>query len=206
MSRRDSRANAARIVDAVLRLWADDAAPSMEEIADAAGVGVATVYRHFPNRAALESAAFNRIFAQELLPLVEGAEAEDADLLDVAHRFVEVVGRYTPVLGEVGASHVTDEALEDLAEPFVEMLRRGQEKRILRRDLEPLDIYWLLRMIVLGLNSPLATASVRRRYVALLLPALAPSAEAPLPPLAEEDYRQLRVPVERRRPPVARDS
>ncbi|SKB05773.1 TetR/AcrR family transcriptional regulator [Aeromicrobium choanae] len=205
MSRRDSLANAERILAAVQRLWAEDAAPSMEQIAAEAGVGVATVYRHFPNRAALESAVFARIFAEELLPLVDGAEAEDADLLDVAAHFVEVIGRYAPVLSEVGASQVTDEALEVLAEPFVDLLRRGQLRGVLRRDLEPVDLYWLLRMIVLGLNSPVATATVRRRYLAMLLPALSPEAEGELPPLSDEDYESLGAPPERRQPPLDAD-
>lgn len=205
MSRRDSRENAERILVAVQRLWAEDASPSMERIATEAGVGVATVYRHYPNRAALESAAFGRIFAEELMPLVEGAEAEDADLLEVAERFVEVIGRYAPVLSEVGASHVTDEALEELGEPFVDLLRRGQVTGVLRADLEPLDIYWLLRMIVLGLNSPVASPTVRRRYVAMILPALAPGDHGPLPGLSDEDYDRLGAPPEHRRPPVETD-
>ncbi len=203
MSRRDSRANAERIIEAVRELWRDQAAPSMEEIAGRAGVGVATVYRHFPNRAALESAAFGRIFAEELMPLVEGAQAEDAELLEVAARFVEVISRYTPVLGEVGLSHVTDEALSDLADPFVDLLRRGQQDGVLRPDLEPVDIYWLLRMFVLGLNAPVSSATVRRRYLAMLLPALSTDGAGPLPSLTDEDYDQLAVPPERRQPPIS---
>lgn len=200
--RRESRENAERILAAVRELWSDHPAPSIEEIAARAGVGVATVYRHFPNRAALDGAAFRLIFAEELMPLVEGARAEDLDLLEVAARFVEVVSRYAPVLGEVGLSHVTDEALDDLAEPFVELLRRGQEDGVLRADLEPVDIYWLLRMIVLGLNSPISSPTVRRRYVAMLLPALAPGEHDPLPALTDEDYDHLGVLPERRRPPL----
>lgn len=203
MSRRDSRANAERIIEAVRDLWRDQAAPSMEEIAARTGVGVATVYRHFPNRPALESAAFGRIFAEELQPLVDGARGEDADLLEVAARFVEVVSRYTPVLGEVGLSQVTDEALDDLAEPFVDLLLRGQRDGVLRPDLEPVDIYWLLRMFVLGLNAPVSSATVRRRYLAMLLPALSTDQAGPLPSLTDADYEMLAVPPERRKPPIA---
>lgn len=203
MSRRDSRANAERIIEAVRDLWRDQAVPSMEEIAARAGVGVATVYRHFPNRPALESAAFGRIFAEELLPLVEGAQPQEVDLLEVAARFVEVVSRYAPVLGEVGIGQITDEALTDLAEPFVDLLRRGQQDGVLRHDLEPVDIYWLLRMIVLGLNSPISSPTVRRRYLAMLLPALSTNAAGPMPPLTDEDYDKLAVPPERRKPPIA---
>lgn len=200
--RRDSRENAERILTAVRELWSDEPTPSMEAIAARAGVGVATVYRHFPNRAALEAAAFARIFAEELMPLVEASQTDDADLLDVATTFVEIVSRYAPVLGEVGVSHVTDHALEDLGDPFVELLRRGQQDGVLRADLEPIDIYWLLRMIVLGLNSPISSPSVRRRYVAMLLPALAAGEHDPMPALTDEDYDHLAVPPERRRPPI----
>ena len=202
MSRRkDSLANAERILEAVREMWRDQPAPSMEDIAARAGVGVATVYRHFPNRATLESAAFRRIFAEELQPLVEAADP-DTDLLEVAARFVEVISRYTPVLGAVGLSHVTDEALDDLAEPFVDLLRRGQQDGVLRADLEPVDLYWLLRMIVLGLNSPISSPTVRRRYVAMILPSLSAGAPGSMPPLTDEDYDQLAVPPERRHPPI----
>lgn len=200
MSRRDSQANAERIVGALCDLWTAQATPSMEQVAAAAGVGVATVYRHFPNRSALESAAFRRIFADEITPVVEGIEGEGVALLDVAERFVEVVGRYASVLGAVGVTEATDEALTDVADLFVDLLRNGQIAGVLRADLEPVDIFWLLRMMVLGLNSPLASASVRRRYVALVLVAVAPD-ETPLPALTEDDYECLGVPADQRRPP-----
>lgn len=189
MSRRDSRENAARIVAAVCDLWTRHATPSMEQIAAEAGVGVATVYRHFPNRAALESAAFGRIVADEIMPSLTAAEG--ASVLDVAERFVEVVGRYASVLGSVGVSEATDEALTGYGEPFIDLLRQGQEAGVLRADLEPADLFWLVRMMVLGLDSPLASATVRRRYVAMTLIGMAPHADAPLPPLSAEDYERL---------------
>lgn len=197
MSRSDSRANAERILAAVRRLWADHATVSVEQVAAEAGVGVATVYRHFPNRTALESAAFARIFAEELEPVVRSADS-GTDLIDVAERFIEVIGRYAPVLGAVGVTQVTDDALTELSERFVALLRDGQTAGVLTKELEPVDMYWILRMAVLGLTSPLASVAVRRRYVAMILTALSPGESGPWPSLEVEDYDRLGVPPEHR--------
>jgi AcrR family transcriptional regulator len=52
--RADARRNRERIAAAALRVFAErGAAASMEEVARAAGVGVGTLYRHFPDRRAL---------------------------------------------------------------------------------------------------------------------------------------------------------
>ena len=47
-------------------------------------------------------------------------------------------------------------------------------------------------MLVLGLASPLSSPTVRRRYLALVLPSLTDQA-APLPRLTEDDYDRLGV-------------
>lgn len=196
MSRRDSRENAGRIVDALCRLWTRDAAPALDEIAREAGVGVATLYRHFANRAVLEREAFRKIFADDILPVVN--DTEDRTLLDVAENFVAVIARYTPLLLASGGSDIADEAIDDVAEPFAELLRAGQEAGVIRRDLEPIDLYWLLRMVVLGLAHENASSAVRRRYLAITLAGVSPEAENELPPLTADDYRRLAVPPEHR--------
>ncbi|WP_293784988.1 TetR/AcrR family transcriptional regulator [uncultured Aeromicrobium sp.] len=198
--RRDSRANAERIVEATRQLWKGEGAPSLEQIAATAGVGIATLYRHFPNRAALESAAFTQIFNDEIGPIIDRAAATDQfDLVDVAEQFIDVIGRYAAVLTAIELSQVTDEALAALAERFLELIRGGQEEGVLRRDLEPVDLFWVLRMLVLGLTSPVSSPTVRRRYLALVLPSLAPGGPE-LPPLTHDDYERLGVAEEHRGP------
>src|ERR1700753_3594807 len=51
--RRDARDNRAAILDAARELFADSADVAMSQVARRAGVGQATLYRNFPNRAAL---------------------------------------------------------------------------------------------------------------------------------------------------------
>lgn len=129
---------------------------------------------------------------------MRGVDAE-TDLIDVAERFIEVIGRYAPVLGSVGVTQVTDDALAELSERFVGLLRDGQAAGVLTEDLEPVDMYWILRMAVLGLTSPLASVAVRRRYVAMLLTALTPGEGRAWPELTDDDYDRLSVPAEHRR-------
>ena len=117
----------------------------------------------------------------------------------MAEQFIDVIGRYAAVLTAIELSQVTDEALAALAERFLELIRGGQEEGVLRRDLEPVDLFWVLRMLVLGLTSPVSSPTVRRRYLALVLPSLAPGGPE-LPPLTHDDYERLGVAEEHRGP------
>jgi len=194
--RRDGRANAERIVEALRELWTDEGSPSLEQVARTAGVGIATLYRHFPSRCDLERAAFLRIFAEEIEPIFDRAD-DEVDLLTCAEEFLAAVGRYAPVLRAIELAQVADEALQALAEPFLELIRAGQDAGVLRSDLHRVDLYWVLRMVVLGLSSPLASTTVRRRYLAMIMPSLAPDGPE-LPSLTDEDSDRLSVPQEHR--------
>lgn len=196
--RRDGAANHARIIGAARQLWTEGSSPSLEAVAQSAGIGVATLYRHFPNRAALEREVFGRIFTEEILPIVDRARGSDVDLLSTLDAVVEVIGRYAPALHAIGVSGATDEALRGLGEPFIALLADGQEAGVIRDDLEPADLFWILRMLVLGLTSPIASATVRRRYLALVLPALTDRGAA-LPGLTDDDYDRLGVEETHRR-------
>jgi AcrR family transcriptional regulator len=91
---RPKRADARRNYDKVLVAARDafgegGASTSLEEIARRAGVGIGTLYRHFPNRQALLEA----VYAHEVEELCQtAAELEDADeweaLVEWLRRFV----------------------------------------------------------------------------------------------------------------------
>ncbi|WP_199701662.1 TetR/AcrR family transcriptional regulator [Jiangella rhizosphaerae] len=111
---------------------------SMADIAQAAGVGRATLYRYFPTREALllglTRAAFEelsgRIAAAELdaVPLREG-------LARAARAFIAAGSRYAAVV-HVGKTYVEDPAEFDraVAEPVRALIRRGVADRDLRAD------------------------------------------------------------------------
>nr|WP_229713141.1 TetR/AcrR family transcriptional regulator [Streptomyces fuscichromogenes] len=47
-------------------------------MAQEAGVGIATLYRHFPNRQSLAEAVYERIFSTEIEPLLVRLTSTDA--------------------------------------------------------------------------------------------------------------------------------
>jgi AcrR family transcriptional regulator len=62
--RADARRNRDRLLDAAVRAFASDGAEvTLEAIAKSAGVGIGTLYRHFPTREALVEAAYRQELA-----------------------------------------------------------------------------------------------------------------------------------------------
>jgi AcrR family transcriptional regulator len=75
--RADARRNRELLIDAAREVFsAQGAAASMEAIAKAAGVGVGTLYRHFPNRLDLVEA----VYQTDVAELWETAQRVSADL------------------------------------------------------------------------------------------------------------------------------
>lgn len=68
--RADAARNRKQLLDVATRVFmAAGAEPSLREVAREAGVGIATLYRHFPNREALVAA----VYADQVARLTEGA-------------------------------------------------------------------------------------------------------------------------------------
>src|ERR1700733_7610400 len=61
--RADAERNRARLLDAAKAAFSSGQAPSLEQIARAAGVGIGTLYRHFPTREALVEALYRKELA-----------------------------------------------------------------------------------------------------------------------------------------------
>ncbi len=62
--RADAARNRERLLDAAVRAFSDDADVTLDAIAKAAGVGIGTLYRHFPTREALVDAAYRNELAR----------------------------------------------------------------------------------------------------------------------------------------------
>jgi AcrR family transcriptional regulator len=93
--RADAKRNYDRLLEVASEAFARDGIDtSLEEIARTAGVGIGTLYRHFPNRDALLEAVFRRnvddiaVQADELLETLPADQA----LAEWMSRFVRYVG------------------------------------------------------------------------------------------------------------------
>lgn len=114
-------------------------------IAADAGVGIGTLYRHFPTRAALLAHLTHRSFEQVL------ANARDAERLgttprDALHRFIEaaITQRNDLILPLHGGPAITAAATlavrDEVHHILQEILDQGRVDRSLKPDLTPRDI------------------------------------------------------------------
>ena len=152
------RVAAAILEGAARTLAADGPAASMHDVAAAAGVARATVYRYFPNRQAL-------LDELALLALREIGERMGAARLDEVSLH-EGVARVVRALVDVGDLFVVlarerarpEEVDRTLTAPVVRLLERGRQAGEIRDDL---PVQWLTEAL-LGTVLSVLTASPRR--------------------------------------------
>ncbi|MBV2155903.1 TetR/AcrR family transcriptional regulator [Kitasatospora sp. SUK 42] len=167
----------------------------LDQIAKEAGVGNATLYRHFPTREALIAEVFADAGAGLVGAGEEALAAEDAwtgleryfgrifELVSADRGINDLVTRAVPGvpgMAEIGRGH---------AATVGALIARAQEQGTMRRDVVAMDLLFLLGPFCRALP---AAAELRpdlwRRYLALLLDGLRTQATHPLPvpPIGEE--------------------
>jgi len=151
--RADARRNRDAILDAAGELFAQRGdAVQMEEIADRAGLGVGTLYRHFADKHALRAAIIGRRFEQMTFLAQAAEEAEDPwvafeSLLhgyleaaepDAAFRFA-LLGPEEPSWADIEEQKVAFSAIVE------RIVRRAVEAGRLRADFGPGDFVLVTR-------------------------------------------------------------
>jgi AcrR family transcriptional regulator len=132
----------AAILDTAAHLLAERRDASMNDIAAAAGVGRATLYRYFPTREALVQALADEALGEFASRLAEAGleRAPFPEALQRLCRAVLAVGdRYVVLLDEATALRGRDtgyEAHQHVAAPIKTLFQRGQDDGALRDDLE----------------------------------------------------------------------
>lgn len=137
--RADARRNYEKVLNAARESFAEGgAATSLEEVARRAGVGIGTLYRHFPNRQALLEA----VYIDEMEVMAGAAnDLEDLDPWDALntwmHRFVRYVSTKHALAAELleyvdrdsGFFMECRATLYSAAEPLVERAQQAGEIR-----------------------------------------------------------------------------
>jgi AcrR family transcriptional regulator len=182
--RTDARSSIGRILDAARRLLGDAGAVTLSRIAEEAGVGIATLYRHFPNRQVLARAVLDRVFDEEVEPLLAEFTSGDAsreDLLAVSEHLMDLLRRERGVVQSVGnLAEVTAHFLTRDGR-LTDTVIRAKAAGNLRPDLDSGDLPMLLAMLTTGPGLQDAEPAMRRRHLSLLLDGLNPSRAVPLP-------------------------
>jgi AcrR family transcriptional regulator len=179
--RADARDNRARILAAADQVFgAGGPAASTEEVARLAGVGIGTVFRHFPTKQELLLA----VLADRLEQLRDRARAlAGAPDAGQAFRsfFTEVIAGAATKLAIAGAvpdDAVEDQAVtragEDLRHAFGVLLERAQEAGAVRRDVAAPEVYGLMVGISQATTSALADPVLRDKAIAIAFDGLRP--------------------------------
>ncbi len=146
-TRADAARNRERLLTAALDVFAAEGPDaSMKAVADAAGVGVGTIYRHFPTREALIEAAYRSEVEQ--LCDIEGLlhdHPPDAALAEWMNRFVDyaVTKRgLSTALRSMAASDsgFYDEARRQIVAALTSLLEAAVAAGTIRADIEPEDV------------------------------------------------------------------
>lgn len=151
--RRDATNNREKLVAAAEEVFAERGpTATLDDVAAAAGVGPATLYRRFANKDALVTEVLAAFF-QRLIDVAEIAEQAPADdgvelfLRTVGVELAEKSGLSAPVWGDLAPRDL----VEELRRRSAELLARAQAAGAVRADLTPDDItiaVWALRGVV----------------------------------------------------------
>ena len=181
VQRADARRNRDAVLDAARKLMATDGLDTqMDDIAREAGVGVGTVYRHFPNKEdliyALAEHRFERLaeFAREALAEEDPGPAFERYLyrgaeLQVTDRSLSEIMRDRPDAMQAGAQRV------GLLELVRELMTRAQAAGAIRSDAVAEDIPMLmcgLGTSTPGNDGPFVTPTSWKRFLAVVIDGL----------------------------------
>lgn len=152
--RADARRNRSHILDAARRAFADRGLDlPMREVARRAGVGTATLYRHFPARQDLLTAVLTDEVDRCTLTLARALEDPDpwraltGTLHDFADRQVRNRGLNEALLGSHPAGTLFAAQRRAHAEALRTLVRRAQEDGTVRPDVSVHDVRIALRAV-----------------------------------------------------------
>jgi AcrR family transcriptional regulator len=184
--RADARRNREKVLSAARQVMARKGLDAqMEEIARRAGVGVGTVYRHFPTKEdlveALAGARFERLAElardalekedpwaafEEFMRSAAKIQAEDLALSEVLTSRPEMMQRGAEAVGML-----------DLT---AEIMERAKASGELRSDAHPTDVPMMMCALAGTCRSPKMDP---KRYIAIVIDGLRAPGSSPLPPL-----------------------
>jgi AcrR family transcriptional regulator len=198
--RKDAERNRQRILKAAAEVFTEQGlAATLDDVARQAGVGVGTVYRRFPDKAALADALFEQRIdiLVDLATQAYGAEDPWSGLVSFMQSAAEMLStdkglRQLLMFAPYGHQRV-GYARSRMRPAVGKLLERAQAAGLVRPDLGATDIPVLEFMI--GATAEYARKvrpDLWRRYLALMLDALRPARESYTPlPVAELSVDEL---------------
>ena len=156
--RADARRSRAKLLEAATEAFAETGADApLEDIARRAGVGIGTLYRHFPTRVDLQAAVYRSQVEtvcaaadeyiissspeQALAGWLRAMAAYLATKRGLSRALVEAIGRDSQLITSCWG------AMNDATE---RLMTRAQEAGTLREDIKPMDVLRLVHGVVIA--------------------------------------------------------
>jgi AcrR family transcriptional regulator len=187
--RRDAQRNRERILATARELLARDGVEaSVEDLSREAGVGMGTLYRHFPTKADLVDAVLEDAFAEIVRAAEEAAACEDGwagltGFLDRIFVLHAVNWGLKDVLASSEQGRERAEAMRARMRPLLHrVIQRAQTQGTLRSDFSVDDLpvlFWAGGRVMEATKA--VVPDYWRRYLGLVLDGLRADAATPLP-------------------------
>lgn len=145
--RSDARRNRRTVLDAAVTLLAQRPNATMQEVADASGLGRTTVYRHFPRRQDLIDALFEEVLREAAETVHEALATAGSPrelLCDLGIRVIAIGDRYRFLDAHPDVRDRTlagENAMDGSDNPLEEYLAAAQRRGDVRRDI---PVSWML--------------------------------------------------------------
>lgn len=175
--RADARRNRERILDAARAVFAEGGqAAQMDDVARAAGVGVGTVYRHFPDKEALLAELIRQKFAL-FAEQARAALAAEGDPFEVFAALLrehleqaaaDAATQHALMEAPAGAWERSEAERAELAALIGQLIGRAQAAGEMRTDFGVEDI----PMVMCGISASMGRGMDWRRHLELMLRAL----------------------------------
>jgi AcrR family transcriptional regulator len=179
--RADARRNSERLLAQAAAAFAERGADdvSLEEIARRAGVGIGTLYRHFPTRQSLLEA----VYVDQVQALARQAEAlltapSPGSALEEWLRAMLAFGRTkrsmnATLLATLGKdSELFSSCGAMLRESSTALVERGQQAGAVRRDIRPADVMRLMHGLIMAENAAPGDEGQADRMLSLVVAGL----------------------------------
>jgi AcrR family transcriptional regulator len=177
--RADSARNRQLLIDAAKAAFAEVGLNvSLEEIARRAGLGIGTLYRHFPNRESVVEAVYRREVQQlvEAVPqLLEASPAGEA-LHQWMHLFVNYIATKRLIAPSLGTpisrnSAPNSSPVELITRAISTLVKRAVSSGDVRKDIDPSDLLRALVGVSYG-NPDAGWEASARRLIDILMDGL----------------------------------
>ncbi len=177
--RADARRNRQRLMDAALQVYAERGADdaTLDEIARRAGVGIGTLYRHFPTRQALLEAVY-RDQVEELCAVARELNDEPPD--KALERWLRALMAFATTKKNLSSSLMSGPNKSEVATSCSAMVREAATKLLaeaqrtgqVRGDVDAIDLLRMSHALALAADQPYSHPDQGERLMSVLLAGL----------------------------------